>query len=129
MPECHRKSFGSEDREPSEDFSESTELRVKSILKCTRSFTCSPRVTSTRTKRSLSRLLFLRRPRLREMTIRFNFRSREESTILRRERENSSRRLRDNRTDNIKMIIVFLILYILKVIILVRLLISVFSLG
>ncbi len=46
---------------------------------------------------------------LKEMTNYSSYRNKEEIIIKRKERENSSRRLRDNRTDNVKMIIDFLI--------------------
>lgn len=101
MPECQPKSFGSGDKEPSEDFWESTEPKERSILRCTKSFICCPKVTFSRTRRFLSRLLFLKRPRLRETILSWICRNKEETTTKRKERENSSRRLRDNRTDNV----------------------------
>jgi hypothetical protein len=109
MPECHRKFSGLEDREPLEDSLENTEPRVKSNLRCIRNSICFPRVTSSRIRRFSLRLLFLRKLRLREMISRSSYRSREENTTRRRERENLSRRSKDNRTDNIKIIIEFLI--------------------
>ena len=111
MLECLRKFFGSEDKEPSEDFLENTEPKAKSNLKCTRNSTCFPKVTFSKIRKSSSKPSSLKRPKLREKIINFNYRNREENIILKRERENSNKRLKDNRTDNIKIIIDFLILY------------------
>ena len=101
MPECLRKSFGSEGRELSEDFLRNTDRLERSRLICISNSTCWPRVTSIRIRRFLSRLLLLRKMRPRELSRMISFRVREESITRKRGRENLSRKLRDNRIDNI----------------------------